>query len=593
MAISYLALEDVSYVLPDGTPLFSSLTEIFDLRHTGLVGRNGAGKTVLARILAGQLPPAHGHCRRSGAVHYLAQQVTPAADATVADLAGVQGVLDALRRIEAGGTAQADYDAVADRWDIQRQLRQALVQAGLAHLCAGTPAGSLSGGESMRVALLGAMLSGADFLILDEPSNHLDAPSRQALIAQLAQWPRGLIVISHDRQLLESMDRIVELSSLGLRSYGGNYAFYAQAKAHEQQHAVAELERVKLDRVREERAMRAQRERQDKRQARGARSGKEANQAKILLDRQKERSDQSAGKLRRQQAAGQLELAQRVREAASQVADDLSIHLHAGTATGVAQREVAVLDQVELPFVPRATRHVSLYARGQQRIGLLGPNGSGKSTLLKTLAGLNPMQGGTLRLDGADFARLPPAQRAEHAMYMPQALPKGVHMTVLESVLVAARSGRHGQTGAALMAEAMRVLTELGISPLASRYLDELSGGQKQLASLAQALVRRPSLLLLDEPLSALDLNYQFHVMDVLRRQTALYGLITLVVLHDLNIALRHADRALLLHGGALLAEGPPQKVVTPDTLRRAYGVRARVERCPQGQPQVHVDGLA
>ncbi len=224
---------------------------------------------------------------------------------------------------------------------------------------------------------------------------------------------------------------------------------------------------------------------------------------------------------------------------------------------------------------------------------LLGPNGSGKSTLLKTLAGLNPMLGGDLRLDGADFAGLSPARRAEHAMYMPQALPKGVHMTVLESVLVAARSGRARQGGDALMREAMQVLTELGIGHLASRHLDELSGGQKQLASLAQALVRRPRLLLLDEPLSALDLNYQFHVMDVLRRQTVRHRLITLVVLHDLNIALRHADHALLLHGGVLLAEGPPQHVVTPDTLRRAYGVLARVERCPQGQPQVHVDGLA
>ena len=224
---------------------------------------------------------------------------------------------------------------------------------------------------------------------------------------------------------------------------------------------------------------------------------------------------------------------------------------------------------------------------------LLGPNGSGKSTLLKTLAGLNPMLGGDLRLDGADFAGLSPARRAEHAMYMPQALPKGVHMTVLESVLVAARSGRARQGGDALMREAMQVLAELGIGHLASRYLDELSGGQKQLASLAQALVRRPRLLLLDEPLSALDLNYQFHVMDVLRRQTVLHRLITLVVLHDLNIALRHADHALLLHGGVLLAEGPPRHVVTPDTLRQAYGVLARVERCPQGQPQVHVDGLA
>ncbi|AVJ28263.1 ABC transporter ATP-binding protein [Achromobacter spanius] len=224
---------------------------------------------------------------------------------------------------------------------------------------------------------------------------------------------------------------------------------------------------------------------------------------------------------------------------------------------------------------------------------LLGPNGSGKSTLLKTLAGLHPVMQGAIWLDGEDLANASPARRAECAMYMPQALPKGVHMTVFESVLVAARSGRHGQPGHALMENAMAVINELGIAPLASRHLDELSGGQKQLASLAQALVRRPRLLLLDEPLSALDLNYQFHVMDVLRRQTRMHRLITLVVLHDLNIALRHADHALLLHAGEIEAEGLPGDVVTPDTLRRVYRVRARVEHCPQGQAQIHVDGLA
>ncbi|MGO4402433.1 ABC transporter ATP-binding protein [Achromobacter sp. PAB15] len=269
---------------------------------------------------------------------------------------------------------------------------------------------------------------------------------------------------------------------------------------------------------------------------------------------------------------------------------------------------------------------------------LLGPNGSGKSTLLKTLAGLNPVMRGAILLDDEDLARASPARRAERAMYMPQALPKGVHMTVFESVLVAARSGRQGgfgkgasgmgasgigasgmgmsgkgmsgngapghgaggnsvgsnsMTGQALMQDALAVINDLGISTLASRYLDELSGGQKQLASLAQALVRRPRLLLLDEPLSALDLNYQFHVMDVLRRQTRQHRLITLVVLHDLNIALRHADHALLLHRGAIQAQGLPADVVTPHSLREVYRVQARVERCPQGQAQVHVDGLA
>lgn len=112
MATSFLALEGVSYALPDGSTLFSDLHENFDQRHTGLVGRNGAGKTVLARILAGQLAPSSGRCVRSGAVHYLAQQITAPAHACVANLAGAAPVLDALQRITAGSTAVADFDAV-------------------------------------------------------------------------------------------------------------------------------------------------------------------------------------------------------------------------------------------------------------------------------------------------------------------------------------------------------------------------------------------------------------------------------------------------------------------------------------------------
>lgn len=245
-------------------------------------------------------------------------------------------------------------------------------------------------------------------------------------------------------------------------------------------------------------------------------------------------------------------------------------------------------------------------AIAQDRVtALLGPNGSGKSTLLKTLAGLNPIQRGEVWLDGKNIAATTASQRAECAMYMPQALPKGVHMTVFESVLVAASAargngrhgnGRHGDgrhSKNILMENTLAVLTELGIAALAGSFLDELSGGQRQLASLAQALVRRPRLLLLDEPLSALDLNFQFHVMDVLQKQTRRHHLITVVVLHDLNIALRHADHALLLAAGQVVSEGQPQNVISPKTLHEVYGVRARVERCSQGQFQVQVDGLA
>ncbi|HFH3979579.1 TPA: efflux RND transporter periplasmic adaptor subunit [Pseudomonas aeruginosa] len=231
---STLALDGVSFQLPDGSLLFSDLDETFDTRHTGLVGRNGVGKSLLARLLAGHLQPSSGSVRRQGRVRYLAQQLDPAEYPTVADLAGVRPWLEALARIEAGSLDAADYECLGERWDIRQRLADALAAEGLGHLRADTPSERLSGGECMRVALLGAFLDDADFLILDEPSNPLDGPARALLRARLAAWDGGLLLVSHDRELLEGMQRIVELSTLGLRSYGGGYSFYAQSREEAQ-----------------------------------------------------------------------------------------------------------------------------------------------------------------------------------------------------------------------------------------------------------------------------------------------------------------------------------------------------------------------
>ncbi|MGE8689155.1 MAG: ABC transporter ATP-binding protein [Achromobacter sp.] len=229
--------------------------------------------------------------------------------------------------------------------------------------------------------------------------------------------------------------------------------------------------------------------------------------------------------------------------------------------------------------------------RAGEVTALLGPNGSGKSTLLKALAGLVRARAGSAVLDGQDLIRQGFGERARHVVYLPQSLPAAVHLRVFESVLVAARAS--GDAASCSDPQAIeRLLERLGIGHLAMHYLDALSGGQKQLVGLAQALVRHPRVLLLDEPLSALDLNYQFHVMRLLKQETREHGLISLIVLHDLNVALQHADRAVMIHGGRPYAAGAPADVITPASLADVYGVQGRVETCSRGLRQVLIDGL-
>lgn len=246
-------------------------------------------------------------------------------------------------------------------------------------------------------------------------------------------------------------------------------------------------------------------------------------------------------------------------------------------SAGYAKRNI--INDLSVPLLPRGKITV-----------LLGPNGSGKSTLLRALAGLGQAQGDLL-LDDVNLMQLPFAKRAEKVVYLPQSLPAGVHLHVLESIIVAQRASG-GLHHSSHEDEVLALLRQLGISHLAMSYLDQLSGGQKQLVGLAQSLIRQPSLLLLDEPLSALDLNYQYHVMDLVRQETRKRNIVTVVVVHDINIALRHGDHVLMLKDGKLIADGEPANVISEDSLAQVYGVRGRIERCSRGIPQVMIDGL-
>jgi iron complex transport system ATP-binding protein len=216
-----------------------------------------------------------------------------------------------------------------------------------------------------------------------------------------------------------------------------------------------------------------------------------------------------------------------------------------------------------------ALEQASFIARPGEFLAVIGPNGSGKSSLVKAVAGLLAPTG-NLTFDGG-------GRPGGGIGYMPQDIGARATLTVLEAVLLG-RLGRLGLRVAPADLDGVRaVLAELGIEALAPRYLEELSGGQRQMVFLAQALASEPKLLLLDEPISALDIRHQFDVLDRVRALTTERGLTTICVLHDLNAAGRYADQLLALKAGRTVVYGPAAQVLTRDLVADLFEVEALV----------------
>ena len=228
-------------------------------------------------------------------------------------------------------------------------------------------------------------------------------------------------------------------------------------------------------------------------------------------------------------------------------------------------------------------RDVSFNVSAGQWVGVLGPNGAGKTTLLRALGGHTPFEG-EIRLRGTPVDQMPDQERARTMAFVRQARSLTFDFTVEEFVLLG-RAPHRGWLQAYRSSDRERVreaLARVDLEGFASRSVLSLSGGEMQRVFLAQALVQDADLLMLDEPTAHLDVHYQFSFMEQVRAQVA-EGRTVLAVGHDLELAARYADRLLLLNDGELRAEGPPASVLTPERIAEVFGMRAELDRHPDG----------
>jgi ATPase subunit of ABC transporter with duplicated ATPase domains len=452
-------------------------------------------------------------------VAVLPQEFRPPPGAPLAVVLGIEERLEALRRLEAGEATPADLDRVGDDWELPERAAAVLARFGLAHLPLDRSVGAVSGGEATRVALAGLALGRPDFLLLDEPTNHLDAASREALHAFVEGWTGGLLCVSHDRALLRRMDRIVELSALGVRVYGGGYDDYRARRDADDAAAERELDSARAALRVAEGEGREQREGLARRVAQGRRDRSSANLPKILLNGRRAQAQATRARVRAVTEREVEERRERARAARLRVEERERPRFDLPSSGLPAGRTVLEIDEVTVRF-PGAARPVldgvSLRIVGPERVALVGPNGSGKTTLLRVATGrLAPDVGTVRRLPGGETACLDQDVAA---------------LDPARSVLENFRAFHPGMDATAARWALARFLFS---DEAALQAVGTLSGGQRLRASLACVLggERPPSLLVLDEPTNHLDLD----ALEALEGALRAYDGALLVVSHDVE----------------------------------------------------------
>ncbi|MFJ8622123.1 ABC-F family ATP-binding cassette domain-containing protein [Kitasatospora sp. NPDC093550] len=542
MSDAAIVCSNLSFAWPDDTPVFQDLSFTVPAGRTGLVAPNGSGKSTLLKLIAGELTPTAGSVTVSGTLGHLRQSLPLTGDLTVAEVLDIAGIIRAIDAVESGDVDERHFTTIGDDWDIEERTRAQLDRLGLGHLTLDRSLSTLSGGQIVSLGLAAQLLKRPDVLLLDEPTNNLDTEARRKLYDVLGDFTGCLLLVSHDRALLDRMQGIAELAGGELRFHGGDFTAYQEAVRAEQEVAEKNVRNAEQELKREKRELQQARERADRRASNAARNLKNAGLPRIFAGTMKRGAQEAAGRSGTLHAARVGEAKARLDEAGRALREEQRLTLDLPDTQVPAGRNLFLGQGLQVRHADRpvfAGSGVDLSIRGPERIALTGPNGAGKSTLLRLVTGdLTPDDGRITRNDG-------------RIAYLSQRLDLlDPELTVAENFAAFAPERPE--------AERMNLLARfLFRGARAHLPVRVLSGGERLRATLACVLCAEPAphLLLLDEPTNNLDLVSVGQLESALHAYRGAF----LVVSHDERfLAGIGVDRRLRLADGVLRETGVP-----------------------------------
>jgi len=511
-----LILQNLTYIHPNKDLLFDNINLSIHNQKIALIGNNGAGKSTLLRIVAGLLAPSKGLVSANTAPYYVPQHFGQYNALTIAGALQVEEKITAMHEILDGHVTEANLAALNDDWTIEERCAQALAHWQLAGFDLTQPMGTLSGGQKTRVFLAGIFIHEPEIVLLDEPSNHLDVSGRALLYDLVRSYAGTLLVVSHDRQLLNMLDMVCELSRRGITVYGGNYDFYAEQKQIESNALNQDVKSKEKALRKAKEVERESAERQQKLDARGKKKQEKAGMPTIMMNTMRNSAENSTSRLKGVHAEKLGAISQELTELRSNLPDTDKMRfgfdnsmLHEGkvlvTGEGINYGyDGALLWKQPLDF----------QITSGERIALKGANGSGKTTLIRIILGNLEPDSGTI-------------YRAENrAVYIDQD-----YSLINNSLKVYEQAQSFNVAGLQEHEVKIRLNRFLFTKEYWDKTCDTLSGGEKMRLMLCCLTINQqaPDMIILDEPTNNLDIQN----VEILTAAINDYKGTLIVVSHD------------------------------------------------------------